>query len=444
MHSFLWHSRGALRIFLSSILLMFAINCGGSSSSLQVADKPALAVVEPILPNQLASFDYVWDAIDGSHWDPEKVGASWDAARAQLRPKMVAATTVQEASEILEELLARLGQSHFQILGGSAQSSEDGGGGNGSLGMEVRLIDDAVVVWRVDEKGPAAAQGIATGMIIDVVNDKAWKDVLAKQRSSSGSSSHGSYQEQLAPSLYIRGPVGEPAMLSLRDGKGQKREVTMAWVAPPGTLASYGLLTNIPVEYDSHEIGDVGYVRLSVFFDPVMVSQRFKADVALFAKKRGLVFDLRGNPGGIGGMAMGLGGQLVSEKGGKLGTMISRDSRMNFVLNPQPGAYTGKLAILVDGQCASTCEILAAGLADIGRAHVFGTRTAGAALPSQIEELPNGMLLQYATANYISSSGRALEKEGLTPETIVPLTRKSLLAGSDSQLAAALSWIHSK
>ena len=396
------------------------------------------------LPKELASFDYVWDAIDWTHWDPAKVGDAWDAARAELRPKMAAATTAEDAHDILNELIARLGQSHFGISGGESEMSDIGG--NGLLGLDVRLIDDKVVVWRVTSDGPAAAQGIATGMIVEDVNGHAWSDVLAKVRKAlkpGGLSNE--YQVASVASLFVRGGVGHDAVLGLIDGAGAKSQVTVTWVKAPGTAASFGLLKDIPVEYDSHEIGDtIGYIRLSMFFDPVTVSQRFKADVERFAGKAGLVFDLRGNPGGIGGMAMGLAGRLVSEKGTKLGTMISRDGSLDFVLNPQPGSFKGKLAILVDGQCASTCEILAAGLADIGRATVIGTRTAGAALPSQIEALPNGALFQYATANYISASGRALEHDGLTPTKEVPLTRESLLAGSDSQLAAAVSWIKSK
>jgi carboxyl-terminal processing protease len=393
------------------------------------------------LPKELASFDYVWDSIDQTHWDVEKVGASWDAIRDELRPKMIAAKTAAEAGDILNDLISRLGQSHFVISGSSSSGGEVDIGGSGTLGLEVRLIDDAVVVWRVANDGAAAAKGIKTGMIVASVNDKAWKDVLAAVRSAS-KKPLGRYELGNTATLFVRGAVGSEAKLALIDGAGASKEVVATWAKAAGTTANFGLLRGIPVEYESSEIGkSIGYVRLSMFFDPVTVSQRFKADIERFSGKSGLVFDLRGNPGGIGGMAMGLGGRLVSKQGTKLGTMISRESKLDFVLNPQPGAFTGKVAILVDGQCASTCEILAAGLEDIGRATVFGTRTAGAALPSQIEALPNGALFQHATANYVSASGRVLEHDGLTPKQIVPLTRESLLEGSDSQLAAAVTWI---
>ena len=67
-------------------------------------------------------------------------------------------------------------------------------------------------------------------------------------------------------------------------------------------------------------------------------------------------------------------------------------------------------------------------------------RTAGAALPSMIEKLPNGDGFQYAIANYISKGGAALEGGGVTPDVEIPHSREALLAG-DAVLDAAIQWI---
>jgi carboxyl-terminal processing protease len=80
-------------------------------------------------------------------------------------------------------------------------------------------------------------------------------------------------------------------------------------------------------------------------------------------------------------------------------------------------------------------------LKDLGRARIFGTRTAAAALPSIIEKLPNGDGFQYAVANYVSEGGEALEAHGVTPDVEVKLTRKALLDGHDPVVDAAVDWI---
>ena len=151
----------------------------------------------------------------------------------------------------------------------------------------------------------------------------------------------------------------------------------------------------------------------------------------------GLIIDLRGNPGGIGGMAMGMAGFLVDKPNQRLGTMYLRDSTLNFVVNPRAKVFSGPVAVLVDGCSASTSEIFAGGLKDLGRARVFGTHTAAAALPSAFERLPNGDGFQYAVANYISEGGQPLEGLGVTPDVVVELTRAALLAGHDPVVDAA-------
>jgi carboxyl-terminal processing protease len=158
----------------------------------------------------------------------------------------------------------------------------------------------------------------------------------------------------------------------------------------------------------------------------------------------GLIIDLRGNPGGIGGMAMGMAGFLVDQPNQRLGIMQTRDVTLNFVINPRPVVFNGPVAVLIDACSASTAEIFAGGLKDLGRARVFGTRSAAAALPSVIERLPNGDGFQYAMANYISAGGKALEGNGVEPDVEVKLTRAELLAGRDSVVDAALDWIRTK
>jgi carboxyl-terminal processing protease len=140
---------------------------------------------------------------------------------------------------------------------------------------------------------------------------------------------------------------------------------------------------------------------------------------------------------------MGMAGWLVEQKNQRLGTMYLRDNEMRFVVFPRAETYCGPLAVLTDGLSASTSEIFAGGLQDLGRGRVFGTRTAGAALPSAIERLPNGDGFQYAIANYVSQGGDVLEGVGVIPDEPVELTREALLAGQDPVLQAAISWIQS-
>ena len=143
-------------------------------------------------------------------------------------------------------------------------------------------------------------------------------------------------------------------------------------------------------------------------------------------------------------MAMGIAGFFIDKDGQKLGEMKMRETTLKFVIFPRPETYAGPLAILVDEGSASTSEILAGGLQDLKRARIFGVRTAGAALPSDIIRLPNGDGFQFAQASYTSESGNVLEGAGVEPDVVVQQTRDSLLAGHDLVVEAADEWIRSR
>src|SRR5437870_12644360 len=143
-------------------------------------------------------------------------------------------------------------------------------------------------------------------------------------------------------------------------------------------------------------------------------------------------------------MAMGMAGWFIDKSDQRLGTMYTRQTPLKFVVNPRYPTYHGPLAILLDETSGSTSEVFAGGMKDLGRARIFGTRTAGAALPSTIERLPNGDGFQCATANYISESGKHLEGAGVTPDVEVAPSRELLLQGKDAALQSALHWIHTQ
>ncbi len=225
------------------------------------------------------------------------------------------------------------------------------------------------------------------------------------------------------------------------DGAGNERRLKLKRTRPRGNPARFGNLPETRVWMEARRIGDdVGYIRFNLFLDPEALMPRFERAVRDCLKCSGMI-DLRGNPGGIGVMAMGMSGWFVGRFGLRQGTLESRDFTWDFEVLPRAETFDGSLAILVDGRSASTAEIFAAGLHDLGRARIFGTPTAGAALPSEIVRLPNGDGFQFATANYVSRSGKALEGVGVTPDVMVRHSREGLLAGRDLPLDAAVNWI---
>jgi carboxyl-terminal processing protease len=179
------------------------------------------------------------------------------------------------------------------------------------------------------------------------------------------------------------------------------------------------------------------------------VDPQFQKAMDEFRSADGIVIDLRGNPGGLAAMIMGLAGHFVSERDQLLGVMKTRQSEMKFPANPRlvNGAgervepYKGPVAILVDGMTGSASECFSGGLQSIGRVRVFGQTSMGQALPALFDRLPNGDVLIHAWGDFVTGTGVRIEGRGVVPDEPIALSRSELLAGRDATLDGALAWI---
>ncbi len=388
----------------------------------------------------LDSFEKVWTTIRDKHWEKNPGGLDWQAIHAEFQPKVENAKNIDEVRVILGDMLGRLHQTHFgiiptgvyQVIGGAEAA------GDGSPGIDLRLLDGQAVVTRVDPGSPAERAGVKPGWAIANLKGK---DMASGIRELAADPNIPEFMLTRALLARLSGPIGSKTKVTFLNGAGGMVALDLDLAPSRGQLSRFGNLPEMRVWFESERLGSVGYVGFNMFLDLPRVMESFGKAVTECELCSGFIVDLRGNPGGIGGMAMGMAGYLVDRPGLRLGSMYTRDATLNFVINPRLGAFAGPVAILVDSGSASTSEIFAGGLKDLGRARVFGTRTAAAALPSVVERLPNGDGFQYAVANYISEGGKPLEGIGVQPDVEIKLSREALLAGHDPVVDAALEWV---
>ncbi|HEV3200611.1 MAG TPA: S41 family peptidase, partial [Bryobacteraceae bacterium] len=401
-------------------------------------------------------FEYVWKTVLDKHWDPKLNGLDWQSVHDELRPKIEAANTRDEARAVIASMLARLNQTHFGVFPGEvyqqldvsegprAQANAESDTGEATPGIDVRVIDRHAVVTSV-EPGSAAELGVRPGWEIVRVNGVEIAPVLRSVQEQFAASTLVELHLTRSVLTRLQGPAGTSAHIEFLDRSDRAVALDIARVRPRGKVVRFG---NMPPGYFWSEWRkarpDIGYLRFNEFMDPDGLSKTFEEAIQGCRECKGFVIDVRGNPGGIGGLAMGVAGWFIDQSGVRLGTEYLRGLTINFVVFPRSEPFRGPLAVLVDGCSASTAEIFAGGLKDVKRARIFGTRTAGAALPSVISKLPNGDGFQYAIANYISEGGQPLEGIGVVPDEEVHPTRRQLLAGQDPILDAALEWIQKK
>ncbi len=451
--------RGLPRPSLIHLALLLAPLAGCASRTTEARLSPERMALN------VQAFDQVWTTVREKHWDPQLGGLDWESVRDELRPQVAAATSQSEARGLMRNAIARLGVSHFGIIpsdlysdidsdpappadtpDGAAASSRPAAATplpsrHGVPGFDVQVVDGRALVTRVhDSRGTAS--DVRPGWVVYRVAGERIDGVLRRLADQAVPDAFRPYFLDAALRRRLTGEPGSRLAVEFLDQRDRKLRRTVQRVEPRGRPVTTGNLPTVYVEFESRRMTDgVLLIRFNQFFDPVRVMGGFEDALRANRDARGVIIDLRGNTGGLGGMAMGMAGWFISQKGLKLGTMTMRNARFDFIVTPRARTFDGPLAILVDGSSMSTSEIFAGGLQDIGRARVFGTPTPGAALPSAFERLPNGDRFQYAFADYVSAGGKRLEGHGVQPDQVVQPTRAALLAGRDAVVDAALEWI---
>ncbi|MBI3180417.1 MAG: hypothetical protein HYZ27_12195, partial [Deltaproteobacteria bacterium] len=222
----------------------------------------------------------------------------------------------------------------------------------------------------------------------------------------------------------LRGPVGTKVVLAIG-----RRDRDPPWTFT--LVRSWIRLAPIA----AREVGPVQVVQIKSFARRVATD--LEAQLHRRAPKKGLVLDLRGNPGGLFDEAVAVCDLFLED--GLIVTAIGKGGR---VLDRQEARRRGtepnyKIAILVDPHTASAAEIVAGALRDRGRARLFGARTYGKGSVQSMLDLSDGSGLKLTIARYLTPSGAVIDGQGVAPDETVPPGDGE----SDTVLAAALAWV---
>ncbi|HEX8281893.1 MAG TPA: S41 family peptidase [Pyrinomonadaceae bacterium] len=437
-----------------------------------VAAAPATAAPRTEAERRADAFEIVWQTVKDNHFDPSFGGVNWDAVRAEFAPRVAAARTDRELHSLLQQMLNRLGQSHFNIIPPEAIPSTDsddaddgadaaeGGEGVGDaerprpkgslyaaehltygIGIDLRVVSGAVLVTRVEPGSSAERAGLRTGYALRSVDGLPVSTILRTLRLAAVY--EPAARNQIPAEIlvgYVNGSPGTSVRLSFLDGRNRLRRASVPRERLKGELTpTFQSLPAQFVEFESRRLrGGVGYIRFNLFVAPVL--DKFCAALRSMREAPGVVIDLRGNRGGLLGLVYGMGG-LLETRPVSFGVMRTRAGWHDMLVTPQPSGYRGAVVILIDAETQSAGEILAGGLQASGRALVVGQRSAGATLPSAAKELPTGAIFQYAFADFVTANGTLIEGQGVTPNFHVALSRRPLLAGRDPQLQSALEMV---
>ncbi len=404
------------------------------------------------VPQASETFDAAWTIIRDTHFDKTMNGLNWEAVRAELKPRAAAATSSAELRAVIRDMLGRLGLSHFALIPSGGDVSSLGASGmsadtSGDPGLEVRLLGRDLIVTNVDRE---AASLVRPGWRITQIGSARVADLLRAPLEGHNAQLQSVEAWRIAQ-MNLRGPAGSKIDVTFENGEDAAVRWSLTRRLEQGNPVTVG---NLPTMYVRVEKGwqstpsgaTAGVIKFNVWM--AAVDSQFQQAMDELRHADGIIIDLRGNPGGLAAMLMGISGHFVGERK-SLGVMKTRDSEFRFFANPRLVSasgervepFAGPVAILIDSMSGSASECFTGGMQSIGRARVFGQTSMGQALPALFDRLPNGDVLIHAYGDFVTADGTRLEGRGVIPDQIVPFRREDLLAGRDRTMQAALAWI---
>jgi carboxyl-terminal processing protease len=296
-------------------------------------------------------------------------------------------------------------------------------GNYSGIGVEVTIDDDLLTVIAPLDGSPAARAGIRAGDTILSIDGQAVGG----------------------------GPLGD-AIASIRGAVGTVVKLGIGREPLPQPLEFAIVRAMVSVHSVRHEMLEpgIGYLRISQFSETTGAD----TEAAVLAleeqaggRLRGLVLDLRNNPGGVLDAAV-----EVSDFFLERGTIVSAEGRSEesrFRMEAMEGdlARGTPIAVLVNEGSASAAEIVAGALRDNERARLFGQKTFGKGSVQTVLPLEDGQALKLTTSRYFTPSGVSIHERGIEPDVALPLP-EAVATGlapptgaADPEIRAAVAWL---
>jgi carboxyl-terminal processing protease len=394
---------------------------------------------------RLEILDGAWKLVRDKHYDRTLGGLDWTGLRRKYEPLAVGAPDIGTFYRFLNQMLGELGQSHLEVTGPGAppsaaldSSTPMPAGGHADPGLTVRVIEGKPTVTAVRPGSPAEKAGLRPGFIVTEIGG--WPVRLAPTTPRPLRPIEERFYLRVAAMRRLLGPAGTRVSVKYLDAEDSPGQVVLERVEPTEKPVRLGLLPPLYPDVRVSQSGDVGVLSFNLFLSEGVLPRVESAIDGFRARRaKGLVIDLRGNPGGQGAVAIPIASRLV-DQALPLGALQFRDFSQEFTARPSLGVkpFLGRVVIVTDEGTASTAEIFAAGLQEGRRALVVGDTSLGAVLPSQVESLPGGAIIQYIVADFKTPKGVLLEGRGVQPNRRVVETRAALLTGRDPVLDAAV------
>ena len=349
-------------------------------------------------------YHQAWQLIRDTFYDPTLNGQRWSYWEHRFKGKL---KTLDDAHKGIETMLVSLADRYTRFLNAQAFADENMQIAARLYGVGIQIgmnKNGKVVVISALEGTPAERAGL---MPLDEISE------------IDGKSVDGLSVEDV--SGRIRGPIGtEVAIAVVRNKERMEFKLTRAEIAIR-SVQSARMLNS-----------DVGYIRLSTFMSKD-ASDEMRDALTKLSPARGIVLDLRDNPGGLLNNAIDVSNIFLD--GGVIVSTVDRKGKKTHAMSIGKPISRQPLVVLINPRSASASEITSGALRDNGRAELVGEKSLGKALVQAIHRLPDGSGINITIARYVTPDGIDINKVGIVPDYVVALT------GEDYREARGPWWL---
>ena len=288
---------------------------------------------------------------------------------------------------------------------------DDLNGSFGGIGAEIGLRNGMLTVISPIKESPAEKAGIKAGDNILKVDD---------------TETNGMALEEAVK--IIRGePNTEVSLLILREG----------WTDAKVIKVTRKIIEVPTLDWEMKD-GNIAYFNLYSFNANAPQLFYEKAVQSLLHGTKGIVLDLRNDPGGFLDVATNIAGWFVPRGNVIVQEKLSGGQINNFVATGNQALAHIPVVVLINGGSASASEILAGALRDVRGAKLVGEKSYGKGSVQEVEDLKNGAMVKVSIAEWLTPDGHFINKVGLIPDIEVTITDQDIKDGKDPQLDKAI------
>lgn len=349
-------------------------------------------------------FNKAWKVIKNNYYDTDMNEQDWYRWKAHYQGKI---KTDEDAYVAINTMLESLNDPYSKFMSKTEFAELNTSIDSKITGIGVNIFSNSgkITVFNVIEGTPASNAGIKALDVIFAVNKKEVSGMSISDVAG-----------------LVRGPENSVVEVTiLRDNKKIVKNIKRKEIK----------IKTVKSSVDKN----IGYIQILSFIG-LSTTNEFLEALEKTEKTKGLILDLRGNPGGLLPNAVFIANLFIPQ--GNIVSIVGRNGyKRNMTAQNVDYNVNKPMVVLIDKSSASASEILSGALKDYHKAKLVGTTTYGKGMVQEVLTLPNETGMNLTIAKYLTPNGNDINKKGIAPDVQIALTTQDLRKNHDAQLDVA-------